>query len=688
MIEDDTVLPGPGGGAEPAPDPEMAAIRLRAGTACVIALACIVLSLHWIPMMGGVVGRTAGNLILLVLSGVAQFWCGLDFYRGMIAAARRGTADMNTLIALGSTSAYVASVTTLLKPDWLVPPGAEGHLYFVTSALIVAYILVGRFLEVRARLAGRDAVRALAELRPRTARRKAPFGEELVPLARLAAGDRVLIGDGGRVPADGVIESGQAAIDESMLTGEDLPAERKKGQPVFEGSLVISGSLVVEVCLIGEQTMLSQVIDLVAKAQTGRAPASTLVDRVTRLFVPAILFLALAVFAIWFFWGGEQGTVMAVSNFVAVLIAACPGALGLATPLAVMYGTNLGAQEGVLVRDAACLEVVPRIDTVVFDKAGTLTVGIPAVHHVAPTAGVEPSELMQAAIDAEQGRDHPVSRALVDRSFLMGLNPGPLPVQVQVLARGGILARWEDDEVRVGRREVFDGTAIAGVPSAEEIEGYLSEGLNPILVARRGRFLGVFGLADIVRLGAAEAVAALRAEGIRTVLLTSDHPLVAQALGRIVGIDEVVSEVDPVGKEQKIADLQRAGHVVAMVGDGINDAPALARADLGIAVGPATEFGTVVRSRTDIAIASAGITLIRGNPHGVLTALRLGRVVMRTIRRNLFFALIYNVLMVPLAAGVFVPWGLSLHPMAASIATVLGSVTVVQNSMRLKRAMI
>ncbi len=670
-------LPRPPIAGEIDAERKIAATRARATVASILAIVLFVLSRAW-PNAG----------VLLVLGTFTQVWCGLPFYRGMIEAARARRADMNTLIALGTTAAYAGSILTLFVPHWLVPLGQEPLLYLETSAVILAVVLVGQLLEQRALAHARDSMRSLLDLRPRVACRRRPDGgTETVPTQRLAPGDRVLLENGDRIPADGILEDGEASIDESMLNGDDHPAQKSRGHPLFEGTLVAGGRAIMEVCRVGTETMLYQSVELVGQAHGARSPVQRLVDRVAGWVVRAAILLALVTALAWLVFGDDRSPVLAMSNFVAVLIVSCPCALGLATPLAMSIATGLGASEGILVQDPRSLETLERIDTVVFDKAGTLTCGVPAVHHIAPAAGVSAQELLQAALDAEQKCDHPLAVAILDRATVAGLTPRPID-EVRPLRRLGILARAGTQEIRVGRREVLSEGGVRNLPPPEELASLAAEGLNPVLVAVDDRYLGLLGLAEIVRVGASEVIRNLRAEGLHVVLLTGDHRMSAQALGRMIGVDEVIAEVLPMEKEQKIRELQAAGRKVAMVGDGMNDALALAVADVGIAVGMPNELGLATRGDLEVATASADITLVRGNPFGVLTALRLSRAALKSVRGNLFFAVFYNLLMIPLATGLLYPWGITLHPTLASIAMALSSATVVHNSRRLRRVVL
>ncbi len=660
----------PGAGEEVRARTEQRVAGARALVAGV--LAAIVMALTMAP---GLAAWGPAPWIAAALATFAQFWCGWPFYRGFVASTRHAAADMNTLIAVGTTAAWGASVVTLFRPDWLVPPGGHAHLYFETSVMILAFILFGRWLELRARGKTRDALRALIDMRPRIARRLGHAGEETVPAATLRPGDRIVLVAGERVPADGTIESGRAALDESMLTGESLPIDRAEGDPVHEGTLDVDGRLVVRVGRVGRETVLAQVIALVERAQGSRAPVQRLADRVAAVFVPAVIVVAAATLAGWLLFGGENARVLGLSGFVAVLIVACPCALGLATPTAIMVAAGRGAREGILVRDAGDLEAADRVDTVVFDKTGTLTRGRPEVRGIVPAPGVAERELLQAALDAEQGSDHPIARAVAARARAEGLSPGPVE-SVESRAGHGIVARTARGEIRLGRLGAFEGANVSGLPTRDDLDALAAEGAAPVLVARDGRWLGALMIADPPREESAEAVAGLKAAGMRVVLLSGDHRRVVDAFGRALGIEEIFAEVLPAEKEAKVRELQASGRRVAMVGDGINDAPALARADVGIAMA----------GGTDVAIASAGITLMRGDPRGVTAALGLGRATLRTIRVNLFFAFFYNVAMIPLAAGLLHGWGWSLNPMWAALAMALSSVTVVQNSLRLRGA--
>lgn len=663
-------------------DAELGSVQLRASAACAIAATVLVLSVAF--------DHTIARWTCFVLATAAQFWCGISFYRETLAAARRGHANMNTLFAIGTTAAYAASVADLLSPH-SPTAAAPTHSYFASSTMIMAAILLGRLLELRAVGRAREGLRTLLSLRPRTARRRTGADgseEEEVPVDRLKAGDLVRVQSGDRFPADGIVVAGRITVDESMLTGEETAMEKDQGHPVFEGTLLLDEAVTIEVYRVGRETLLAEMIALVREAHSSRAPTQRLADHAAGIFVPIVILVAMFTLLAWLLYGGADATTLAVSNCVAVLVVACPCALGLAAPTAVRVASGVGAREGILVRDAAALEAGPHVDTVVFDKTGSLTAGIPAVHHIEPAPLVTQAELLQAAQDACQKSMDPVAIALLDRANMQGLKPNA-SAHILPLPHHGLRARIGGDEIDVGRPEVFAGAGTPGLPTPTELESLAAEGLHPILVTRNGRYLGLLGLADIVRLGASEAIAALRAEGLRVILMTGDAKGPAELLGRSVGADEVVAEAGPLEKVEKIRALQEEGHIVAMVGDGITDAPALARADLGIAVALPPELSLANRSKVQLAVASAGITLVRGNPYAVLSALRLSRATMKTIRENLYFALMYHVLLLPLAAGLLTPWlGLTLHPTSASILMVLSSITVAQNSLRLRKVVV
>ncbi len=644
-----------------------------------------------LPGLGALAGPWA-NGAQWVLASVVQWWAGWPFVRGAWQGLRRRNADMNTLVGLGTLAAYGYSTVATFAPGAVGTPhaghGAAAHVYFDTSVTIVALILMGRWLEARARARTSQAIRALLDLRPRIAHRVRGGHTDDVALDAVEPGDELLVKPGERVPVDGVVLDGRSAVDVSMLTGEPVPVEVEKGARVTGATLNQTGAFRMRADRVGAESTLMQIVALVERAQSSKAAVQSLVDRVAAVFVPVVLSLAIAAFVAWFDFGHGPRPGEALLHFVAVLIIACPCALGLATPTALITGTGRGAELGVLVRDASALEAAARVDTVIFDKTGTLTRGRAELTDVAPAPGVDASRLVEAAATAERHSEHPLAGAILRGAAAhgataretedFGADPGR---GVWALAGGRALAVGSDAMLA---EHGADAAAHAAVREALEARARTVVG-----VAENGEFLGWLGLADELRPGAREAVSALRGAGVDVWLVTGDQERTARAVAAAAGIapERVIAQVLPAGKSEQVARLQRQGRRVAMVGDGLNDAPALAQADVGIAMG----------GGTDVAVESSAITLVRGELAGVGTTLRLARRTMQVIRQNLFWAFVYNSIGIPVAMGVLAPllapggpigpvlgWNGTLHPMLASLAMALSSVSVVSSSLRLK----
>ena len=616
--------------------------------------------------------------VLFALASPVQLWAALPFYRGALSAARHRRADMNTLVVLGTTTAYLVSVAATFFSGLFDSLGLEPrqYLYYDTATAIVALILVGRYLEARARAHTSDAVRSLAALGAKSARvRRRGGAEEDVPIEKLVVGDVVVVRPGETVATDGLIVAGSSAVDESMVTGESLPVEKRAGDDVTGGTLNRSGTFRFRVTRVGADTLLAQIVRMVEEAQGSKAPIQRLVDRVAAVFVPVVLVVAFASALAWLAFGPHPSFGYALTAFVAVLIIACPCALGLATPTAIIVGTGRGASRGILVKSADALEAAKAIDVVAFDKTGTLTVGRPRVTDYLSCAGIGEDEVLRLLAGAELRSEHPLAAAVVEAARERGLSVAE-PESFEALPGEGVHARVDGRDVWIGTPDLARAHGFAELGDGM-VSHHQAAGKTVLVGTIDGEPGAVLAVADVVKASAKEALAEVKRMGLRTLLVSGDARRTAQAIARELGIDDVRAEVRPGAKADLVAQLQREGHRVAMVGDGVNDAPALARADLGIAIG----------SGTDVAIATADIVLVGGDPRGVPRALRLARRTLTTIRENLFWAFAYNVALIPVAAGVLYPFtGWLLSPVLAAGAMAISSVTVVTNSLRLRSA--
>jgi Cu+-exporting ATPase len=621
-------------------------------------------------------GPAAVVWLQFLLATPIVLWGGWPFFvRGFQSVVNR-SLNMFTLIALGTGSAYLYSLAATLFPG-LFPDSFRDHhagtlaVYFEPAAVIVTLVLLGQVLELRARSQTSSAIRSLLGLAPKFARRIRSGGhEEDVPLSDVRPGDRLRVRPGERVPVDGTVEEGTSSVDESMITGEPIPIEKEQGSRVTGGTVNGTGSLVMRAERVGGDTLLAQIVKLVSEAQRSRAPIQRLADRVSAWFVPAVIVVALAAAVVWGLYGPEPRLAHALVNAVAVLIIACPCALGLATPMSVMVGTGRGALAGVLVKNAEALELLEGVDVVVVDKTGTLTRGKPKLVSVIAFQGFEEKAVLRAAASVEQASEHPLAEAIVGGAKDRGIDLSPVDGFRSTTGKG-VAGHVDGHTVTVGRPELFDGAE-----AASNAESLRREGQTVVYVSVDGKAAGMLGVADPIQDTAPETVRLLQREGLDLVMLTGDNRTTADAVARKLGIDRVEAGVLPGEKAQYVAKLQSEGHRVAMAGDGINDAPALARADVGIAMG----------TGTDIAMESASVTLVKGDLRGIVRARRLSRGTMRNIRQNLFFAFVYNALGVPLAAGVLYPFfGLLLSPMIASAAMTFSSVSVISNALRLRR---
>ncbi|HEU4407773.1 MAG TPA: copper-translocating P-type ATPase [Polyangiaceae bacterium] len=620
--------------------------------------------------------------VQLVLATPVVLWGGAPFFERAWASVRNRSLNMFTLIGLGTGVAYVFSLVATLAPG-LLPAAFRGHhgtaeVYFEAAAVITTLVLLGQVLELRARSRTGAALRALLGLAPKTARRVRDGREEDVPIDEVQPGDVLRVRPGEKVPVDGRVLEGASAVDESMITGEPVPVEKEAGSPLTAGTINGTGGLLMRAERVGKDTLLSQIVRMVGEAQRTRAPIQRLADLVAAYFVPAVLVVAAGTFVAWAALGPEPRLAYALVNAVAVLIIACPCALGLATPMAIMVGTGRGATVGVLVKSAEALETMEKVDVLVVDKTGTLTEGKPRVDTVLPGASLGELELLRFAASLEVGSEHPLAAAIVSAAAERGVNVEKASGFASLTGRG-VEGDVGGRKVALGNERLLRERGWDPGELLARVEGLRGDGQTVVYVVVDGVVEGAVGVIDPVKPTSAEAVRELKREGVRVVMLTGDGRTNAEAVAKRVGIDEVHADVLPDGKEEVVRSLRDAGHVVAMAGDGVNDAPALARADVGVAMG----------TGTDVAIESAGMTLVKGDLNGLLRARRLSRVTMRTIRQNLFLAFVYNVLGVPIAAGALYPFfHVLLSPMLAAAAMSLSSVSVIVNSLRLRRARI
>ena len=622
--------------------------------------------------------------IELLLATPVVLWGGAPFFqRGWTSIVNRST-NMFTLIAMGTGVAYLFSLVATLFPQVFPASfremGGRPPVYFEAAAAITTLVLLGQVLELRARSRTGAAIRALLDLSPKMARVLRDGREEDIPLEQVVPGDRLRVRPGEKVPVDGKVLEGSSGIDESMITGESIPVSKGPGSPVIGATVNGTGSLVMRAERVGGETLLAQIVRMVSQAQRSRAPIQRLADRVAGWFVPAVIAIAILTFAAWSLFGPEPRLAHALVNAVAVLIIACPCALGLATPIAIMVGTGRGAHAGVLIKNAEALEIMEKVDTLVIDKTGTLTDGKPRVVSVVPMPGGKESgrdenELLRLVASVEQGSEHPLGAAVIEAAKSRGLALASAG-EFQSHTGRGVSARVDGSKVLVGNERLLEESGISAAALAQKAEELRRGGQTVILVAVQGQAAGLIGIADSIKASAPGALRDLKAEGLRLVMLTGDSRATAEAVARTLGIEEFEAEVLPDKKSEVVQRLQHDGRTVAMAGDGINDAPALAQADVGIAMG----------TGTDVAMESGGITLVKGDLAGIVRARKLSQATMRNIRQNLFFAFVYNSVGVPIAAGVLYPFfGLLLSPILAAAAMSLSSVSVISNSLRLRK---
>jgi Cu+-exporting ATPase len=671
----------PGAGSED--DAELRDMTRRFWVSVALSAVVLVLAMsHMVPRnpLETLIGHRLRPLLELALATPVVLWGGWPFFvRGWQSLVNR-SLNMFTLIALGVGVAYAYSVVAALAPQ-IFPPGvrdAHGNVgvYFEAAAAIVTLVLLGQVLELRARRNTSAAIRALLDLAPRLARRiNADGTEEDVPLESVQVGDRVRVRPGEKIPVDGSVLEGASAVDESMLTGESMPVEKSPGSRVIGATLNGTGTLIVGAERVGSDTVLARIVSLVAQAQRSRAPIQKLADRVSAWFVPAVILVALLTFVAWYWIGPEPRLAHAVINAVAVLIIACPCALGLATPMSIMVAVGRGAQLGVLFRDAEAIERLRDVDTLVVDKTGTLTVGKPVLQQVIVAGAQREDEILKISASLEQASEHPLAAAIVAGAQARGIRPQPVEGFESVTGQG-VRGTVDGKAVALGNRTLMLATQVDVSSLQAHADDLRADGQTVMYVAVDGRSAGVLSVADAIKDSTPEAIRALHGEGVRIVMVTGDNRRTAEAVARRLGIDAVQADVLPEEKSAAVGHLQAEGRRVAMAGDGVNDAPALAAADVGIAMG----------TGTDVAIESAGVTLVKGDLIGIVRARQLSRATVRNIHQNLFAAFIYNALGVPVAAGVLYPFtGLLMSPILAAAAMSLSSVSVIANALRLRR---
>jgi Cu+-exporting ATPase len=666
--------------AEQGPNPELVDMTRRFWMALALTIPVFALEMgQHLVGLGHLVGQSTSNWIQLVLATPVVLWAGATFFARAWQSVLTRQLNMFTLIALGTGAAWVYSMAATLIPD-IFPAGFRNEdgsvpVYFEAASVITVLVLLGQVLELRARESTTGAIRALLDLAPKTARLIDKDGiEHEVPLDDVAIGERLRVRPGEKIPVDAIVREGRSAIDESMVTGESFPVTKETGDTVIGGTLNQSGSLVIEADRVGRDTMLARIVALVAEAQRSRAPIQRLADAVAGWFVPAVIAIALLAFAAWTIWGPEPRYTYALISAVAVLIIACPCALGLATPMSIMVGVGRGAEAGVLIKNAEALEHMEKVDTLLVDKTGTLTQGKPAVTSIVPANDFEENELLRLAASVERASEHPLAAAIVAAAEERKLSLTPVK-DFDAPAGKGALGTVDGRRITIGNAAFMHEQSIDVTELTTVAEDLRREGATSIFVGVDGRAAAVIAIADPIKPSTPAALEALKADGISVVMLTGDNRTTAEAIARRLGITELEAQVLPDQKNAVVDKLKREGRVVAMAGDGVNDAPALAAADVGIAMG----------SGTDVAIESAGVTLLNGDLSGIVRARRLSEATMRNIRQNLFFAFIYNSAGVPIAAGVLYPFfGILLSPIIAAAAMSLSSVSVIANAIRLK----
>jgi len=627
---------------------------------------------HWFPWTPDILNNF---FVLWLLSTPVQFVIGWQFYKGAWGAFRHRNADMNTLIAVGTSAAYFYSIAATLFPSFFHQAGIEPAVYFDTSSLIITLIIFGRLLEARAKGRTSEAIRKLIGLQPRTARVVREEKEIDIPVEEVLVGDSVIVRPGEKIPVDGIVIEGRSSVDESMITGESIPVDKKPGDEVVGATINKTGSFKFRATKVGKDTALAQIIKLVQDAQGSKAPIQRLADIISGYFVPVVISIAIATFIIWFNFGPKPSLTFALLNFVAVMIIACPCALGLATPTAVMVGTGKGAENGILIKGGESLETAHKIDTIVFDKTGTLTKGEPEVTDIISANSYTPDEVLKYAASAEKASEHPLGEAIIKKALESKLELED-PKDFKAIEGFGIEAKVNGKNILLGNAKLLRERKIDMGGLEGKAKELAQEGKTPVYVSLDGKAAGLIAIADTLKENSFKAISELKKLGLEVVMLTGDDQRTAEAIARKAGIERVISEVLPEDKVLEIKKLQTSGKRVAMVGDGINDAPALAQADVGISIG----------TGTDVAMEASDITLIKGDLRGVVSAIELSKRTIRVIKQNLFWAFFYNTVGIPIAGGILYPFfKILLNPVIASIAMAFSSVSVVSNSLRLRR---
>ncbi|MDQ3695818.1 MAG: heavy metal translocating P-type ATPase [Chloroflexota bacterium] len=648
-------------------DREIADLKRKSLVSLVVGL--VMMALMYVPLPISMLDLAP---LLLIAATIVQFWAGKVFYQAAWAAAKHGGTNMNTLVAVGTSAAYGYSTFVTLWPGLSARWGFEYHLYYESAVIVIALILMGRWLEARAKQRTGEAIKALMGLQAKTARVIRDGVEQDIPVERVVAGDLVRVRPGEKVPVDGTVVEGQSALDESMLTGESLPVEKAPGDSVIGATLNKTGGFVFRATKVGAETTLAQIVKLVEEAQGSKAPMQKLADTISSYFVPVVLVLAVVTFGAWFFFG--PSLTFALTAAIAVLVIACPCALGLAAPTAIMVGTGKAAENGILVRGGEALEQARRVNTIILDKTGTITSGQPAVTTIQTSGTVSENDLLRLAAAVEAGSEHPLGEAIIAKAAERGL-ASAMARDFRSETGQGVAARVGDHLVTIGNRAMFAAAGISLATIEAEAARVARSGATPVFVGIDGVAAGLIGVADTIKPESPAAVAQLTALGLEVWMVTGDNLATAQAIAAEAGIEHILAEVLPGQKAEKVKQLQAEGRVVAMVGDGINDAPALAQADLGIAIG----------TGTDVTIAASDITLISGDPRGIVTAIALSRRTVATIKQGLFWAFGYNVALIPVAMGVLYPaFGILLSPVLAAAAMAMSSVSVVTNALRLR----